>query len=208
MSTVEPNLDHKPRRWLPVSILVLLLLLVVVSAWARWVVVQINRYASMDEAAPADAIVVFGAAEYAGKPSPVYRARLNHAKDLFDRGLAPLVITMGGDGGDRYSEGGVGRDYLMGEGVPESALIAETHSYSTSQSSRRLAVIARANGLHRLIVVSDATHLFRIHAICSADGLDVLTSPRATVVTTDSSPRDEAVLHEIVSYTLWRLHLD
>lgn len=205
---MEPTLDHKPRRWLRVLILVFVLLLVAASAWARWVVVQINRYASMDEAAPADAIVVFGAAEYAGKPSPVYRARLNHAKDLFDRGLAPLVITMGGDGGDRYSEGGVGRDYLMGEGVPESALIAETHSYSTSQSSRRLAVIARANGLHRLIVVSDATHLFRIHAICSADGLDVLTSPRATVVTTDSSPRDEAVLHEIVSYTLWRLHLD
>jgi uncharacterized SAM-binding protein YcdF (DUF218 family) len=205
---VQPTLDHKPRRWLRVLILVFVLLLVAASAWARWVVVQINRYARMDEAAPADAIVVFGAAEYAGKPSPVYRARLNHAKDLFDRGLAPLVITMGGDGGDRYSEGGVGRDYLMGEGVPESALIAETHSYSTSQSSRRLAVIARANGLHRLIVVSDATHLFRIHAICSADGLDVLTSPRATVVTTDSSPRDEAVLHEIVSYTLWRLHLD
>jgi len=205
---VEPTLDHKPRRWLRVLILVFILLLMAASAWARWVVVQINRYASMDEAAPADAIVVFGAAEYAGKPSPVYRARLNHAKDLFDRGLAPLVITMGGDGGDRYSEGGVGRDYLMGEGVPESALIAETHSYSTSQSSRRLAVIAHANGLHRLIVVSDATHLFRIHAICSADGLDVLTSPRATVVTTDSSPRDEAVLHEIVSYTLWRLHLD
>jgi uncharacterized SAM-binding protein YcdF (DUF218 family) len=208
VSTVQPTLDHKPRRWLRVLILVFVLLLVAASAWARWVVVQINRYARMDEAAPADAIVVFGAAEYAGKPSPVYRARLNHAKDLFDRGLAPLVITMGGDGGDRYSEGGVGRDYLMGEGVPESALIAETHSYSTSQSSRRLAVIARANGLHRLIVVSDATHLFRIHAICSADGLDVLTSPRATVVTTDSSPRDEAVLHEIVSYTLWRLHLD
>lgn len=189
-------------------LLALILLLVAASAWARWVVVQIDRDASMDEAAPADAIVVFGAAEYAGKPSPVYRARLDHAKELFDRGLAPLIITMGGDGGDSYSEGGVGRDYLMGEGVPESALIAETHSYSTSESARRLAVIARANGLHRLIVVSDATHLFRIHAICSADGLDVLTSPRATVVTTDSSPRDEAVLHEIVSYTLWRLHLD
>lgn len=208
MSTTEPTLDPKPRRWLRVAAIIFILLLVAASAWARWVVVQIDRYAAMDEAAPADAIVVFGAAEYAGKPSPVYRARLDHAKELFDRGLAPLIITLGGDGGDRYSEGGVGRDYLMGEGVPESALIAETHSYSTSQSARRLAVIARANGLHRLIVVSDATHLFRIHAICSADGLDVLTSPRATVVTTESSPRDEAVLHEIVSYTLWRLHLD
>lgn len=208
MSTAETTLEPKPRHWMRVVLPVFVLLLVAASAWARWVVVQINHYASMDEAAQANAIVVFGAAEYAGKPSPVYRARLDHAKELFDRGLAPLIITMGGDGGDRFSEGGVGRDYLMGEGVPESALIAETHSYSTSQSARRLAVIARANGLHRLIVVSDATHLFRIHAICTADGLDVLTSPRATVVTTDSSPRDEAVLHEVLSYTLWRLHMD
>lgn len=208
MGTLESTRESKPRHWLRVMAVAFILLLLAASAWARWVVVQIDRYASMDEAAQADAIVVFGAAEYAGKPSPIYRARLDHAKELFDRGLAPLIITMGGDGGDRFSEGGVGRDYLMGEGVPESALIAETHSYSTSQSARRLAVIARANGLHRLIVVSDATHLFRIHAICTADGLTVLTSPRATVNTTDNSPRDQAVLHEILSYTLWRLHLD
>ena len=69
----------------------------------------------------------------------------------------------------------------MGRGVPEDAIIAETESRNTEESARRIAVIARANGLHRLVIVSDATHLFRIHEICAADGLDVLTSPRPRV---------------------------
>jgi len=71
----------------------------------------------------------------------------------------------------------VGREYLMGQGVPEEAIIAETVSRNTEDSARRIAVIARANGLRRLVIVSDGTHLFRIHEICAADGLDVLTSP-------------------------------
>lgn len=208
MSTTGILLKPKPWRWLCLVLFVVLALLAGAGMWARWVYLQIDRYASMDEAAPADAIVVFGAAEYDGKPSPVYRARLDHAHNLYDHDIAPLIITLGGDGGDRFSEGGVGRDYLMGAGVPEAALIAETHSYSTSQSARRLAVIARANQLQKLVVVSDATHLFRIHAICAADGLDVLTSPRPRIPTEDGSHRGEAIFHEILSYTLWRLHLD
>ena len=202
--------SRPPRRFRPFAVAawLVLALLVAVAGWSRWVYLQIERYASVDQAAAADAIVVFGAAEYAGKPSPIYRARLDHAHDLYDRGLAPLIVTLGGDGGDRFSEGGVGRDYLMGAGVPESALIAETHSYSTSQSAARLAVIARTNNLRRLVVVSDGAHLFRIHAICAADGLDVLTSPRSRIATEDSYHRTNAIFHELLSYTAWRLHLD
>ncbi len=98
-----------------------LLLALVVGAvgWCRWVYVQIETYASQDQAAPSDAIGVFGAAEYDGRPSPVYRARLDHALDLYQRGIAPLIITLGGNGGDQYNEGAVGREYLMGMGVPE-----------------------------------------------------------------------------------------
>lgn len=208
MSAAGPTPKHASRLWLRLVLLGLLVLAVAVSLWCRWVYAQIQLYASIDQAASADAIVVFGAAEYAGKPSPVYRARLDHAHDLYDRGIAPLIVTLGGDGGDQYSEGGVGRDYLMGAGIPETALIAETHSYSTSQSAARLAVIARTNNLHRLVVVSDATHLFRIHAICAADGLNVLTSPRLRIVTEDAPHRRDALLHELLSYTAWRLHLD
>lgn len=198
----------KSRKWFLRSILLILLLLVIGTlAWSRWVYVQIERYADLDQAAPADAIAVFGAAEYDGRPSPVYRARLDHALSLFQRGIAPLVITLGGDGGDKFSEGGVGRDYLMSMGVPESSIIAETESRSTEESARRIAVIARANGYRRLVIVSDDTHMFRIHEICAADGLDVLTSPRSRVPVEGGTEEPERIAHETISYMLWRLHM-
>jgi uncharacterized SAM-binding protein YcdF (DUF218 family) len=186
----------------------LLLLFVAVAAWCRWVYGQIDFYARQDQAAPSDAIAVFGAAEYDGRPSPVYRARLEHAETLYDKYVAPLVITLGGDGGDQYSEGGVGRQYLMSQGIPESSIIAETTSRSTAEAVLRLAVIARVNGLHRIVVVSDAAHLFRIHALCAAEGLDVLTSPRPRVSIEGNTSSLSPVMHEILSYTAWRLHLE
>jgi vancomycin permeability regulator SanA len=188
-------------------LLLLLALAVGVVGWCRWVYVQIESYAGQDQAAPSAAIGVFGAAEYDGRPSPVYRARLDHALALYHRGIAPLIITLGGNGGDQYNEGAVGREYLMGMGVPEEAIIAETESRNTAESARRIAVIARANGLRRLVIVSDGTHLFRIHEICAADGLDVLTSPRPRAAVEGGSQETERIEHEILSYTLWRMHL-
>jgi uncharacterized SAM-binding protein YcdF (DUF218 family) len=177
--------------------------------WCWWVAAQIRYFAQTDQAAPSDAIAVFGAAEYAGKPSPVYRARLDHAKSLYARGIAPLIITLGGPGGDAFTEGGVGHDYLMGAGIPEGDLIAETRSRSTSESAARLTVIARANNLQRIVVVSDPMHLFRIHAICAADGLNVVTSPRPPSEKTEAyTPPADPIWHEIVTYTLWRVRLD
>ncbi len=186
-----------------------LVLFVVAGAlgWTWWVCAQIERYAHRDDAAPADAIGVLGAAEYDGRPSPVYRARLDHALVLYHRGIAPLIITLGGPGGDQYTEGSVGREYLMSKGVPESAIIAETESRNTEESARRIAVIARTNGLHRLVVVSDDTHMFRIHEVCLAEGLDVLTSPRPRPAVEEKTLEGERIAHEILSYTFWRLHL-
>ncbi len=202
----EPK--QKRRRLVSIFLLVLLVgFLGVCVGWCRWVYVQIEKYADEDEAAPSDAIAVFGAAEYDGRPSPVLRARLDHALDLYHHGIAPLIITLGGWGGDDYSEGSVGRQYLMSRGVPEQDIIAETHSRNTEDSARRIAVIARANGLHRLVIVSDGTHLFRIHAICAADGLDVLTSPRPRPQVEDRQLEAERIAHEILSYTLWRMGL-
>ncbi len=186
----------------------LLILVIAAAAWTYWVYSQIVYFAHMDQAAPSDAIVVFGAAEWDGKPSPVLRARLDHALTLYRHGIAPLVITLGGNGGDQYTEGGVGRNYLMSQGVPETAVIAETQSRNTSESSRRVAVIARTNNLRRLVIVSDSTHLFRIHEICAADGLNVFTSPRPQAAIA-GRPRDfYRYAHEIIAYTLWRLRLD
>jgi uncharacterized SAM-binding protein YcdF (DUF218 family) len=204
----ETKRSPKSRRTLLSAFVALLILIAVLLVWCRWVYVNIERYARQDQAAPSDAIAVFGAAEYDGRPSPVFRSRLDHAESLYNKGIAPLIITLGGDGGDQYSEGAVGRDYLLGSGVPQSDIIAETESTSTNESVHRLAVIARTNGLRRLVVVSDGTHLFRIHQICAANGLNVLTSPRSRVPIEGNTGETDRVVHEILSYTLWRLHLD
>jgi uncharacterized SAM-binding protein YcdF (DUF218 family) len=187
---------------------VVLLVLTVAVAWTGWVYGQIRYFADRDEARSADAIAVFGAAEYDGRPSPVLRARLDHALDLYGRRLAPLVITLGGgDEGDRHSEGGVGHDYLIAHGVPETAIIAETQSDDTKESAARLAVIARTNHLNHVIVVSDGTHLFRIHALCEKVGLTVYTSPRPVGRGITREESFSRMMHEIISYTAWRLHL-
>ena len=204
MSKAKP----KQVNWILRAFLLLLLFaLIGFLGWSCWVYVQIENFAGLDQAAPSDAIGVLGAAEYDGRPSPVFRARLDHARDLYNRGIAPLIITLGGTGGDEYSEGAVGREYLMAKGVPESAIIAETQSRNTEESARRIAVIARANGIRRLVVVSDGTHLFRIHEICAAEGLNVLTSPRTRVSVDGGTQEFERIAHEILSYTAWRLHL-
>jgi uncharacterized SAM-binding protein YcdF (DUF218 family) len=190
-----------------------LILLVGFLAWCCWVYVQIENYAGLDQAAPSDAIAVLGAAEYDGEPSPVFKARLDHAHELYERGIAPLIITLGGTstlagaGGADLSEGAVGRDYLISLGIPETVIIAETESRDTEEQAHRIAVIARTNGLRRLVVVSDGTHLFRIHEICAADGLDVLTSPRTRISVGGGRAEAERIAHEILSYTAWRLRL-
>jgi uncharacterized SAM-binding protein YcdF (DUF218 family) len=170
--------------------------------------IQIVREAGLQEVRPADAIVVFGAAEYAGRPSPVYRARLDHAYDLFERGAAPVVITTGGAAADpTFSEGGVGHDYLMHRGVPEAKLIAETQGTDTASSAARVAVIMRTNRMRSCIAVSDAYHVFRIRKLLESEGVQVYVAPRP-----DSRPhswwqRIVAVVREAASYLAWQLHL-
>ena len=203
----QPKAITRGTAILRAALLVVLAFLLVTGFWCRWLYVQIERYAVLDQAAPADAICVFGAAEYDGRPSPVFRARLDHALELYRRGIAPLIITVGGPGGDEYTEGLVGAKYLESRGVSEQDIIAETQSTNTEESAQRLAVIARANGFHRLVIVSDYTHMFRIHAICEAEGLNVLTSPRTRPAVDDPSLEMQRVVHEMLSYTAWRLHL-
>ncbi len=190
-------------RWVP---LVLSAAMVAGLAWVASVCWEIRWYAAHDRAQPADAIAIFGAAEYDGRPSPVLRARLLRGLELYRERLAPLVITLGGgEGGEQHSEGGVGEEFLLARGVPERAVIAETRSRDTRESAARLAEIARANGLHRIIAVSDGTHLFRIHALCERAGLTVYTSPRRELVSLPWRARLSRLFHEVASYTAWRL---
>jgi uncharacterized SAM-binding protein YcdF (DUF218 family) len=200
--SVHQRVRRHPLRWA----------LALVLAAALWFVVStsigIVREASQQELHTTDAIVVFGAAEYVGHPSPVYRARLDHAFDLFQRGLAPVVITTGGYGPDpSFSEGGVGHDYLMGRRIPDRALIAETQGSDTAQSAQRVAVIMRTNGMHSCLAVSDAYHMFRIRKLLEHEGIQVYVAPRPDSVPRSWWQRAQAVLRESGSYMLWRLHI-
>jgi uncharacterized SAM-binding protein YcdF (DUF218 family) len=169
--------------------------------------IGIAREASLQELHPADAIVVFGAAEYAGHPSPVLRARLDHAFDLYRQGIAPVVITTGGAASDpSFSEGGVGVDYLKRRGIPERNLIAETQGSDTAQSAMRVAVIMRANGLHSCVAVSDAYHVFRIKRLLQHQGVGpVYVAPRPGSRPHSVVQRTYAVMREACSYLLWKI---
>jgi uncharacterized SAM-binding protein YcdF (DUF218 family) len=153
----------------------------------------------------ADAIVIFGAAQYAGHPSPVYKARLDHGYELFEQGMAPVIITTGGAGQDpEFTEGGVGRDYLVKRGVPEKALIAETQGSDTAQSAARVGNIMRVNGMRRCIAVSDAYHVFRIRALLEREGVEVEVSPRPESRPHSMWERFWAVMREATSYLAWK----
>ncbi len=165
---------------------------------------RIVRAASEAPSKKADVIAIFGAAEYAGRPSPVYRARLDHGYELFRKGMAPVVITTGGAAQDPdFSEGGVGRDYLLRRGVPEQALIAETQGSDTAQSAARVANIMRANGMHSCIAVSDAYHVFRIRALLEHEGVQVELAPRPESRPHPLWERLAAVMREAMSYLVW-----
>lgn len=208
VESVEP-LPERPRRGRHLWLRVLGLLLLVAVCWFAWVYSRIQAVADRDDASPADAIAVFGAAEYAGRPSPVLHARLDKAVSLYNMQIAPLIITLGG-GSDKDSgktEGGVGRDYLLAKGVPYSDIIAETYSIDTEQQADRLAQIAREKHLDHVVVVSDGTHLFRIAALCRREGLNVYTSPRATLGNIDRYDSFMRMWHEVLSYTALRLNL-
>ena len=203
MTDDAANQPPHPRWWFRL----LLLAIAAVVLFLAVTAIQVVHTASLEEIHPADAIVVFGAAEYSGRPSPVLRARLDHALDVFHRGVAPVVITTGGAAADpTFSEGGVGRDYLMRHGVPERSLIAETQGRDSAESALRVAVIMRANGLHSCVAVSDAYHVFRIRKLLEHEGVGpVYVAPRP-----DSRPhsvwqRSLAVLREATSYLLWRV---
>lgn len=192
------------RSWLRLG-LALVMLAAGEAAWTCWRIVQ---QSTVQELRPASAIVVFGAAEYSGRPSPVYRARLDHAFDLYAQHLAPWVITTGGAGGDpSYSEGGVGAEYLAHRGIPEASLIPETQGTDTAESAHRVARILQTSGLKDCIAVSDAYHLFRIKRMLENDGIVVYTAPRPNSLPRTRVQRTGAVLREAGSYFLWQMHI-
>ncbi|MFM2124372.1 MAG: hypothetical protein RL328_823 [Acidobacteriota bacterium] len=193
------------------SLIAMLLLLAVAAAWAATKVhsisLDIERQALVDEAAPADVIIVLGAAEYRGRPSPVLEARLNHALYLYTHGLAPRILTTGGAGGDpTFTEGGVAHNYLSRHGVPSESILVENEGESTVHSIAASAEIMRRFSMKSAIVVSDGYHIFRVKKMLEDRGFTVFGSPRP-----DERKREEGwtrqwtFVRQALAYGLWKI---
>jgi len=169
---------------------------------------QIRRQSTIDEARSADVIVVLGAAEYRGRPSPVLRARLDHALGLYQRKLAPRILTTGGAGGDPiFTESEVGRSYLSQNGVPAEAIIVEPQGDSTAYSTAAVAEIMRRMGLDSCIVVSDGYHIYRVKRMLEARGIRAWGSPRPSQ-TTSGWRAWWLYFRQAVGYTLWSVGIN
>jgi uncharacterized SAM-binding protein YcdF (DUF218 family) len=162
------------------SVLVAGALLAVFGAWAASAI-AVMVWGARDSARASDAIVVLGAAQYVGRPSPVLRARLDHALELWQRGLAPRLIFTGGTGaGDTTSEAAVSRVYAMRRGVPDTAILLENEGRTTRESLAAVSAIMRARQLRTAILVSDPFHMLRLRILSTRYGVDASTSPTQT----------------------------
>jgi uncharacterized SAM-binding protein YcdF (DUF218 family) len=160
-----------------------------------------------DEKRPADAIVVMGAAQYDGRPSPVFAARIDHAIELFEAGIAPTLIVTGGKSeGDRTTEAASARAYAVERGVPASAILAEDASRTTLESIRGVADLMDEHGLASAVFVSDPTHMLRVLRMAGDVGITGFGSPTTTSpVERDLAARVDAVVHELGALAVYLL---
>jgi uncharacterized SAM-binding protein YcdF (DUF218 family) len=177
------------------------LLVLAYTTWRIW------DQGNQDDGRPADAIVVLGAAQYNGVPSPIYRARLDHAIDLFEEGLAPALVMTGGKlPGDKTTEAEAGRRYAMSKGVPEDAILVEDHGRTTLESLRTVSRMLTERGLHSAVFVSDRTHMLRVLRIAHDEGLEAFGSPtRTSPIDASASERLRATMHEVGALALYFL---
>lgn len=155
----------------------------IVGGLASWVtsLLAVVFWGARDLARPADAIVVLGAAQYAGRPSPVLKARLDHALSLWNQGLAKRLVLTGGRGeGDTISEAAVGRRYAMKAGVADSVILLENEGRTTSASFAAVAQIMEEENLQHAILVSDPFHMLRLRILARRFGVESVTSPTKT----------------------------
>lgn len=169
----------RPRRHLVLRLVTLAVVLLV--AYVAITFVLVYRASNQDGARAADAIIVLGAAQYDGSPSPVLQDRLDHALELYNAGLAPMIVVTGGrQEGDRFTEATTGYNYLRAHGVPDEALLKEVGGTNTYESLAASARILRERDLTEVVLVTDGYHAFRVGAIAEDLGLDASVSPTET----------------------------
>lgn len=168
---------------------------------------RIEKQSVRDEAHRADVIIVMGAAEYRGRPSPVLRARLDHAVELYRKGYSSLFLTTGGAGGDpKFTEAEVGRSYLIDRGIPPERVVVENQGETTAQSLATAFEIMQRMGLRSCIVVSDGYHIFRAKKFLQAEGLTVFGSPRLSHKEPEWKEWWE-YFRQAVGFVLWQIGL-
>jgi uncharacterized SAM-binding protein YcdF (DUF218 family) len=173
--------------------------LVIVIAVAGYAAYRIWDQAGRDERRRADVIVVMGAAQYDGRPSPLFAARLDHAIALYHEGVAPRIIVTGGKReGDRTTEAASARVYAVRHDVPDDAILAEDTSRTTLQSIRGVAALMDDGGLRTAVFVSDPTHMLRVLRMAADVGIDAYGSPtRTSPLERDPAARIDATVHEL-----------
>jgi uncharacterized SAM-binding protein YcdF (DUF218 family) len=150
-------------------------------AYVLFTFVQVWLASRHDQARPAEAIVVLGAAQFNGVPSSILRARLDHAYDLYERELAPVIVVTGGkQPGDQFTEATASADYLIGKGVPDEDILREVSGTNSWESLAAASEFLKVRGIHRVLLVSDPFHSFRINAMAGELGLEGHPSPTRT----------------------------
>lgn len=162
--------------------------------------VQVWRASGEDHARPTNAIVVLGAAQYNGRPSPALVARLDHALGLYQRKIAPLVVVTGGrQKGDRFTEATAGYNWLRARGVPDRAILKEVQGRTTFQSLSAVSRFLRRRGMHDVVLVSNPAHASRIGRVASEVGLTPHVSPAA------GTPAFSSLVRETGAVSIGRL---
>lgn len=180
--------------------------LIAVLTYFTYLYREIRDFAARDQARPSPAIVVLGAAQYNGRPSPVLKARLDHALNLYQSGLAPIIITTGSYGPDpNVSEAEVGRKYLVQRGVGVDDIITEQGSGTTYDSIQAASGLLKSRGWTAALVVSDGFHLYRARRMFADNGIVAYTSPAPnSPIETTSSQRFWHSLREVVLFSAYR----
>ena len=190
-------------KWATLAVFAIVLILVL---YWTYLYREIRSWAIRDEAQKAEAIVVLGAAQYNGRPSPVLKARLDHAYELYQQGYAPAIITTGGYGPDpNFSEAQVSTRYLVQRGVDMSDIITEQGSGTTYDSIQAASELLKAKGWTTALVVSDGFHLYRAKRMFSDNGITTFTSPAPnSPIEVESSQRFWHSLREVMLFSAYR----
>jgi uncharacterized SAM-binding protein YcdF (DUF218 family) len=185
-----------------------LLLAVAAGGWVASLMRAIERQSGVDEAQPADVILVLGAAEYRGLPSPVLKLRLDHALQLYQRKIAPRILTTGGSGGDPdFTEGEVARNYLARKGVPAEAILVEPEGETTWHSIVAATEMMRRMNLRSCVLVSDGYHIYRAKRMMQSQGVEVWGSPRQPTRPLTGWDAQWLWFRQAVGLALWTLGL-